>query len=611
MTFDPIRQSPTGQREEREVGWAQKPLLGGMNSRLHPRFIPEDTAAELINVDLDDPSQPMVRDGYAEIPARATGMKSPSSTITGLGDFFADETAHLLLAAVPGGGTVGGLYYTANPDDAAGWTESLVTESPDGEQDGETYDVGGEHPQFFTGLDSCWIVSGSAVPVHIMRTDGTLVSGGDRVTSPPLGGVGGMWFLDRPWILTRNRIYWGKVLAGPDEVAEASAFDRKDIPSDSAVAGFLNLSPTTGSRMIGVTPWRGTQIVLFGTQHIERVLVNAADPLLSRRETLEARFGCVARDTITPVGPEIYFLDNYGEIRALAQTVTGEQRGVLVDPISDPIRSWFPNRINKQNMHKSFALIREERIWFFFPRDASQECDTIAVFHPGRTAALGRPVWESIWLLAHPASHGVNSTIRQGFPEQYIANTEFLPGTTKARVYRMYAGTFSDDGEPIVYRETSRAVDFNVPEAEIRPIWAQLEISGSAGVKMSVSARVDDNTGFSVRGELTVPADSKTSYPILSTDYPLLSSDHPLIGSVDQTLRDGVHFDPSYTDYPLYSPDYPLYNRDYPKYDDPGGTETGPFGQFRLQASVTGAKIIRKGLRAKFQIEPVQLEADT
>lgn len=593
MSTDPHRQGPLGDLDERKLAFDQRPLMGGMNSWLDPKHIGDDQSSEIINADLTDPSNPSKRKGYGEVGAGRVG----TTDVTHLADFNPGPQSRLMVATTA---FQGGTYVSSDPRYVA-WTEAMVTDAPGGSITPQDAFLG-DRPKMFSGGDLLWIIGNIGTPVYAMRTSSNMIDCGNVDESPPSDAIDGTWLFSRPWFLTRNRMYWGKILAGEDDLTPTpGAFDRKTIPTDSGVAGFLDVAPNEGSEAIGMVPWRDQLMLVFGSNQVEAFSLNAADPLLSSRSVIERRFGCIARDSITPIGAEVYFLDQFCEIRAISQSITGEQRGIVALPLSQPLRGWIPERVNKATAHRSFSVIDDEKVLFFFPRDTAEYPDTVAVFNPGRSASSGKPVWEGIWQLGSEMRHGIESDICGSGCDLFGAG----PG---GRVFSFEQGLHSDDGEAIVYSETSKAYDWGRPQASFMPTTGQTFTQGDIGATAKVHLRTGYNDSYRRVHSEEVVANADSDFPLVSGDFDLETADFPLTGSTAQVGRGFFDVDAPHNegDFGMEPASLPISEHDLPILDGEVGVEPGAFIQYLITESTVDKAYTRKSMFCAANVLPMK-----
>ena len=609
----PTIADPVGQAFEVEAEERDYPVDGGMRNRVGPRYIDENQAHTLLNADVDDPTEPGKRDGYLRVTAGGQGFSDPSRRVLGLGYFDRGPASRLFVAAAE---TIG-LHTTTNPDSPSGFSEALVYDDDTGSvATPRPVPIGPERPAMFQGGELFWVVPGVGLNVHAMQLSGRSIDCGSGLSSPPAGCVDGTWEYERPWFITQNRLAWGKILAAAGDLTPASAFDQSDVPIDSTRAGFLNLSPHTGSTMVALRSWKRQLLFAFGSRQVEAIAVNAGDPLLSTRETVEHNYGCGARDTCIAVGQDFLFLDQFGELRALRRLATNEELGVIEEPISAPINreirsSNYPGRIkgriNARFMHRSWARLIGERYYLFYPRDGAEWPNAAAVWNTARQH------WEGYHVFADAMAAGVESDIRGRGCEFFTSHAT----TQASRIYRMFPGSYSDDGAPITYRRVLRAWDWphlgrHAPAALKRPTWLGGEAIGTAGAVGSYSVRTSEESPWVKAMDLTIGDDGLGSFPLIGdSSYPLVPASYPLKDVTPVTTFKGVSLDEEDVgDFPAYAPGFPGYDRDFPMYDADYGFPEGRVVQVMVEHTSAGEQFRERGVRCRAFIGTVPNEEE-
>ena len=340
--------------------------ITGINQKVGPRWIGDNQAVEGLNVDFDDPSRPARRKGYRPIYAGSTGLSSSSLRLVLLNYLDTGQTSRLLVT----GAEQGGVFYITSPDSASGWSEALTDA-------GASLNLNVDAPKAFQSNDMLWIIPGGGVPVHTLKVDGKLIDTGNVNGSPPLGAADGTHFLERVWFLARapdgtSRLYWSKLIPVAGDLSPTPTAFVRDNSDDGTAGGFLTLSPQQGGDPVSVRPWRQESLICFFKNQIEEVVVLSSNPLGSSRKQIENRIGCGSRDSIVQVGDEMYFLDQYGEYRALRINQLGSLQGVVPKPLSEIVAGELHANLNKRYMHRVRAEWFDGYIYLFYPRGSAQ-----------------------------------------------------------------------------------------------------------------------------------------------------------------------------------------------------------------------------------------------
>ena len=108
------RGGPTGVNHEDEIVVGSQPYTG-VNNRDDPRNLEPGQAAELLNVDLENPTRPKRRDGYDEVSSGKPTADAARASM--LAELDAGDASRLMVAAYPGSG----VYHTRDPNGSK-WT---------------------------------------------------------------------------------------------------------------------------------------------------------------------------------------------------------------------------------------------------------------------------------------------------------------------------------------------------------------------------------------------------------------------------------------------------------------------------------------------------------
>lgn len=525
MSLDLINKVPSG----RPLIWRSQPLSGGLNNRYQTQYIQDDQASELFNVDLDDVTRPKARDGYLILGGSTAAMQASinsgllSKRIAGVAYLHTTFNTKKLFIAIDDGSS-GRCYWRTDVSASGYWTEAMVTTTL-------SFAVNTADAPVFQVNDGLMIIPEAATNVHTMDKDGNLYDGGNTNTSPPRGAVDGCAFLSRAWLLKQGttanpvELHYSKLLPSPS--APSTQWGRDGTTVSPLLAGRLQLAADRGGQAVAVKPWNELSLMVFFNNCIEEILVfNDAPQFGSIRRVIEDGIGCCSRDSVLAVGQEMFFADQFGQVRSLQQTVNAAQAGVVALPLSEPIANELPGKLNQVYRHKIRSIKFRDRMFVAYPRMESTEANAVAVFH------LGRRIWESIWTLKHPVGRWVISDIRGSGDDLWYSDGSTATGrdvNIGPALYRFFPGTYSDNGFAIQYKETSKAFDFGVPEAD--KLWDgyEAEARGTSGSTMETAIRFDEDSGFKDLEGAVVVAAPGSSFPILASDFPLTPSDFPLI----------------------------------------------------------------------------------
>lgn len=511
------------QSQKRAI-WRSEPLLGGLNNRVGPQYLTDQQASVLENVDLKDPSRPKVRDGYALIGSAQTDINAAllAKRINSIGVLSpTGSTATFMFITIPDG-AAGRSYYTQ--DTTTGWVEVL-----DDATGLVSYDPGSASDIPTAQLADCYYILGST-PIAV-ATDGDYFASSNAddtavpaFGSPPHNGVDICFLLGRGWILTSTCfLCYSKF--NPAAATINSDWARLGLATPSTGAGRVAVSPNLSQVARGLLPWNETSLLLFYDNSIEQVVISITDPATnSARAVVEPRFGLIARRAKAALGQEVFFMDQYGSVRTLAQTVNAENAGVASLPLSEPIAADLPGRLNFAAASKVHFVIKREKLYVYFPRDTATECNARAVYN------LAYRCWEGIDTLAHSHGHAVVSDIRgdgaNGF-EMFVTNGDTAAPLSK--VYRTDTGSYTDDGSSIVYREFGKALHYGSPEAEKLFRAVEAGFIGDQGVEVQAVVQVDENGVFQpLVPNYIIPVTGTSDFPLISSSFPLVPASFPL-----------------------------------------------------------------------------------
>lgn len=579
--------------------WASDPFLAkGVVNRFDPRFIPDESAAELLNVDLTDPGRPCRRDGYSRLPANTSGM--PDLRISALGYLDVSPTQRLLVAACAGT-PGGGIFTRTSADGATAWIEA-TTDS------GGSLDVVADRCKMFQANYNLWILPDSSQNVHALTSASRLIDLGDSDSSPPKGAADMAYMASRSWVLSGTAIYYSKLLpteSDLDGTSGAALFDRS--------LDRIILSPPFGGVPIAVVPWNGTSLIVFYDKAIQEILVDFDDPASSQIRVIDPRYGCSSRESIVSIGRNLYFQDQYGAYRSLLQDqVEAQNRGVIATPISEPVDAAIPNSLSAGYYSRTLAVIDEEFIRLFVATNGASDINACWNFDTVRQS------WHGPYEFADQFSYVIPSDIRgKGMVELYAANNS----TSDPAVYRLNDGSYTDDGVAIEYRETSKAYVFGDIMREKMPRYLEVSFAGGADVVVNAWVRVteDDLWANKVMHQGVISSDG--DFPILEagepnpdgeTQFPLFElgesgTQFPLVETVAFVTRGYRHLEPPEAGVFPWS-GLPTPSQDFPLLGAGGGLEAGRIVQYRISEATAGQPFERVGVRLGVVVEPLRLD---
>jgi len=519
------------------------PLTGGMNTRVAPQHLPDGTASYLENVDLSDPFVPKLRDGYGLIGSAQTSIDAAllAKRINSMGALSpTGTTATSLIITIPNA-AAGRTYRTT--DTTSAWSECLTGGAA-------SYDPGAAVDVPTAQAADCYYILGT-VPAAI-DTAGLVVLSTSTAEiapatggSPPTTGVDLAYLLGRLWILTSD-CYLAYSKFQPTAASINSDWAATGVASfTTSVASRLAVSPNSSQVARGLIAWNGTSLLCFYDNSIEEVIIgDASDPFSdASRHVLEPRFGLIGRRAKAVIGQEVIFMDQFGAVRTLTQTVNGTQAGVTPLPLSEAMdaefgRDGLTGRINLGAANRIHFQIVRNRLLIFYPRDSSTECNAVAVYN------LALRYWEGVWPTAHEQGCSCVSDIRgngsNGF-ELFATNGSTT--TPLSKVYRWFNGGYTDDGTTYEYVEMTRGFPF---EAFENPkLFGVMELDGmaSAGMQALVALQIDEDGVFQESSQTWTGVALPGDFPLTSSSFPLTASSFPLTDSVLRLVRRTFSFE--------------------------------------------------------------------
>lgn len=497
-----------------------EPLTQGQISKYKGRYLPEGAAALLLNVDLSDPFRPSKRDGYLVLGDDQDSMEDGidagvvGDRIAGAGflrtsygtDFFFVCFNEVMAAT----------YFRSDVSNGGAWDPTT----------GDVFAPGTEEVVVFQANDHLLAIPGASVNVFAIDSSGEMFDGADTNASPPHGAVWGCYAFDRAWLLKQGtsssspQLHYSQLLP---EAATVDAEWNRNNSSPTSVGGYVSMGADKGGAAMVCVPWGGNQIAVFLGTSIESFQlpsVNAlGDPLnFGIRRVLEPHVGTCAKYSVISYGNELIFVDQFVQLRSFLELVNQEQQGIASRPLSDNIADEIPGRVNKSHRHKMRCAIQNDLLHVAYPRDDATECNYEAVMD------MKTRRWWGIRKLKRPIGYYLQADIRAGAADELWFTDGGSGGRFAAQtaMYRMDAGTFTDNGEAIVYDEITRAIDVLTPENIKTAEWLELEAKGDDGAEFTASVQADEDEGWE-QLPITLPIGSVGgSYPLAyNITYPI------------------------------------------------------------------------------------------
>lgn len=479
---------------------------GGVNNRLFPFDIAEDQSVELMNIDASTPGQRVKRQGTA---ITASGMTQ--GPILALAPFQPGDLDPLLLAVAPG---------TTSADNLKLWEWNGMTSQWTLARTLTGYQNLGAEVEIITGYEANVTTGNYVAMLSYDRalgngaTDGRYFYNGSTLWTTGIytGGTKVLSYLfnrgfargtgiEKNRLLFSDLINWtfsGIVYSGAQEV---------------------RFGGQSTQQIIAVAQFRQNEVIVFMADRIEELIVEdpftAPAPLTNwRRMVIDTELGIIGPRAYAVAGQDVYFVDQYGNVRSIARTIQDSVQGSKSRPISESIHG-FIRRINPSAAHKTFLRSFDRWLFLALPLDTASEPSHVFVLDVARSVDQQQPVWDGPWTNLNPAAMAVHTfeaaTIAADTqPTLYIGQNM----TADGRVVKWPRGQ-DDAGSPIVYQETTRRIHLN--QLELDKKFERLEVYavGTVNATMMVEASPEAR-GFKLLGYMGILGDS----PLLPLTLP-------------------------------------------------------------------------------------------
>ncbi len=294
-------------------------------------------------------------------------------------------------------------------------------------------------------------------------------------TIPP--GKFGVWF--------QNRLFTAGSTTDPHKV---SASDILDI-NVFAVGSAFEIDSGSNGEIIWLHPFRQENLIVLKEDSIHLLNVTGGTPVTDWSvRAIDFQNGCAAGRCTATAGSDVLYMDRFGNIRSINQTIQDTEQGTSSLPISDPIEP-FIKRINKRFISLSHAIIFNNLYILSVPLDPLTAIpNTVFIFDIIRRSWAGPFTnWN--------ANNFVQADV------QTDDEFEFYFGTTQSdvadggKVFQGFKGQKHDTLSISAILETKK-FDFGAPMLD--KIFSALEVTVSGadesltGGLMLVEARVDD-----------------------------------------------------------------------------------------------------------------------
>lgn len=436
--------------------YRNRSVAGGLNTLAFPLDIQDDQAVDLTNIDISQPGIRQVRAGMSLV---ASGMTF--GPVLALSPYTPSTFSQELLAISPGATYPDAAHLKLWKWSGSGnW--SLV-----GTLSGMTSST--LPVEMTPGLD--FNATGGPAVIRItskMATDQTYYYNGTNLISgaaqPTTGMFPSTYMLNRAFGAGRAGSSRGKVF-----YSDVASFCATGMNSTQS----LTLGGGSRQEIVALKAFRQQDLIAFLADRTEAIQV-VDSPFLTgvagsgalstsagwSRVVIDERIGCGARRSVVTVGEDLFFVDQYGNVRSLARTITDNSQGTKSLPVSAPIQSWI-DRINPTAFEAICAEAYDRYYIVGLPIDSATSASHTFVFDRILNSWTGP--WIGKWqpyCMTVAALDGASLDADKN-PTLFIAGSDVDAG----KVYRTFTGT-TDAGDAIVYQETSRRIYADQFEAD-------------------------------------------------------------------------------------------------------------------------------------------------
>lgn len=297
-------------------------------------------------------------------------------------------------------------------------------------------------------------------------------------------------FLDHGFAVDAGRFRQTVIYSDVGAPASTLAFGDAQIEN---VTQAFRMGGNSADLVIAIKGYRSQELIVFMTDRIEELIISSSTFAVGgtptpatewSRKVIDTTIGCAGRFAIAKVSEDIYFADQYGNIRSIARTQLDASQGTRSLPISQAIQGWV-TRVNPAALVETVLEAYDRFLIVAYAIDSATSPDYVFVYDTVRNA------WDGPWTGINP-KHFVTATLNLSTNDElkkpilYAGTSE----TTYGEVLRMYDGT-DDAGSTIEYKETTKRIDMG--EYSLRKRWERIDVQavGTANVDLTVEANVD------------------------------------------------------------------------------------------------------------------------
>ena len=459
-------------QDDPRFNFVRRDMSGGVNTRMHPAQIPENSSEVLDNVDIGTPGQRKKRPGSVKVINDSQGTTNVSCLHNYVRQGYTDN---LLMT----------------------YGQSLEASEDEGNWASVKADFTSS-----TKYGICSVKESGLIPDDVVivqnGTDNAFrfhkASGGSWATDELVNGTANLmppktrvmcWYGNRLWCLKDDQLAYSAAYSAD----YGAAFDQ--------VSNSFRI-PVGEQR--GLVPTRDLGIIVLGKSAVWGLAPSATPAATDKPEPLITNVGCVSEKGWVNAGDDIYFFAQDG-FRALKRTVQDKMQVGASYPISYGLKTEF-ERIDWAYIDLLTMKYFDNKIFISVPTGAAT-FDTW-IFYPAiESFSVMRDVNPTAW-----ATYEVSG-------EERLYHS--IVGDTDAyRAWYGYTdeGTSTTNGTAITMTEEGREEDFGQPM--IDKIGGEIEVEARAvdvTYTHTVYAKIDGGA-YSVLGTLALGSDAAPTLPV-------------------------------------------------------------------------------------------------